>query len=474
MKSKSILICLALLGCQAANALTLQQAKKLYSEGQFDKALPAFQELVKKNPGNATYNQWYGACLYETGRKAEAKKYIETAYNKRVTDAARYMAQYALADMDYEAMDDYVDVFAERLGGNESALSATAAKGYARIRRAADMLGSVEKVQVFDSLTVDKADFLKAYKLSMETGTLNYADVLPESMRSATPEVFVPQSGNRMIWTMPDSTGCMRLAETYKLADGKWDHPSLLPAELNDGGDAAYPFVMADGTTIYYASNGVGSIGGYDIFMSRKDFASGEYLKPQNIGFPYNSPYDDYMYVIDEMTGIGWWATDRNRIADKVTIYMFKRNDVRENYDPDNDDVYSLAALHSIKATWQDDADYTALREAVENIGNDAVKTEEDFSYYVMNGVRYVCLDDFKSSEARSLMEKRIDLAAQLDADRAELHQMRKAYASAKATARTKMSPSILQLENKVASQMDALKRLDNSIRSAEQAAINQ
>ena len=130
MKSRNIILSLALMGCTAANALTLQQAKKLYSEGEFGKALSTFQGLVKKNPGNASYNQWYGACLYETGRKAEARKYIETAYNKRVTDAARYMAQYALEEMDYEAAADYTDVFADRLGENESSLSATAAIPY--------------------------------------------------------------------------------------------------------------------------------------------------------------------------------------------------------------------------------------------------------------------------------------------------------------------------------------------------------
>ena len=68
------------------------------------------------------------------------------------------------------------------------------------------------------------------------------------------------------------------------------------------------------------------------------------------------------------MTGIGWWATDRNQIPDKVTIYMFKRNDVRENYDSDNDNIYSLAALRDIKATWADDADYASLKESLESI----------------------------------------------------------------------------------------------------------
>ena len=473
MKSRSIILSLALLGCTAANALTLQQAKKLYSEGQFGKALSTFQELVKKNPGNATYNQWYGACLYETGHKAEARKYIEIAYNKHVTDAARYMAQYALEAMDYEAMEEYTETFADRLGDNESSLSKTASHGYARLKRASEMLGSVERVQIFDSLTVDKANFLKAYKISKETGSLNSADILPANLHSNTPEVYMSQSANRMVWTMPDSTGCIRLAETYRLADGVWDHASLLPQELNEGGNTAYPFVMADGTTIYYASNGDGSIGGYDIFMSRKDFSTGEYLNPQNIGFPYNSPYDDYMFVIDEMTGIGWWATDRNQIPDKVTIYMFKRNDVRENYDSDNDNIYSLAAVRSIKATWAEDADYSVLKETIENVAADTEKPKDEFIFYVMNGVRYTRFDDFQSPEARSLMEKRLSMAAQLDSDKALLKQKRAAYAAAKASVRDRMSSVVLQLEKTVSNAAKDLAHIDNDIRSAEQNAID-
>lgn len=49
MKSRNIILSLALMGCTAANALTLQQAKKLYSEGEFGKALSTFQGLAKKS-----------------------------------------------------------------------------------------------------------------------------------------------------------------------------------------------------------------------------------------------------------------------------------------------------------------------------------------------------------------------------------------------------------------------------------------
>ena len=305
MKIRSGLFFIALGISLTANSLTLTQAKKLYTEGRFEEALSTFQDLQKKNPQNANYNQWLGGCLYETGKKEEAIPYLETALSKKVADAARYLAQIALEKMDYEQMESLTRQFENMIDNDESVLSDNALAGYRKLKRTTEMLNNVEKIQIFDSLTVSKKDFFKHYKLSLEAGTLNTPDILPASVPdSAISMVYMPQSANRMIWAMPDSTGRKKLVEIYKLADGKWDKPTFLSDELTDNGDVDFPFIMADGTTIYYAGNGENSIGGYDIYMSRKDFASGEYLQPQNIGFPYNSPFDDYMLVIDEMTGI--------------------------------------------------------------------------------------------------------------------------------------------------------------------------
>ena len=473
MKLRKLILSLAIVGNVAANALTLQQAKTLYNNGQFSKALSTFAELAKKNPGNANYSQWYGACLYETGQSKEAKKYIEVAYSKNVTDAVRYMAEYALDEMDYAKMAELIDNYTSRISGKESTLSATAAKSYAKLKHINEMFNSVEKIQIFDSINVNKSEFMKFYKLSKETGTINTSEVLPTDLKIATPEVFITQSGNRMIWSMPDSTGCIRLAESYRLADGNWDHASLLPENLNNGGNAAYPFVMTDGTTIYYANNGENSLGGYDIFMSRKDFTSGEYLNPQNIGFPYNSPYDDYMYVMDEMTGIGWWATDRNQLGDKVTIYMFKSNDVRQNYNSDEDDVYSLAAVRSIKDSWEEDADYSSLKETIADLAAESETQENEFAaFQIKNGVSYTRYDNFKSSEAESLMHKRESLALQLADNKKNLKELRYKYAKASTSVRSQLETSILKLEKTVEKNVADLAQTDNQIRSAERSAL--
>ena len=95
---------------------------------------------------------------------------------------------------------------------------------------------------------------------------------------------------------------------------------------------------MPDGVTLYFANNGENSLGGYDIFMTRRSDGDGEgkeYFQPQNVGMPYNSPFNDFMMAIDEASGLGWWATDRNQIPGKVTVYVFIPSQMRVNVEPD-------------------------------------------------------------------------------------------------------------------------------------------
>lgn len=66
---------------------------------------------------------------------------------------------------------------------------------------------------------------------------------------------------------------------------------SQVNSKFNDG-----PIYMSiDGKTMYMASQGHESLGGYDIFVSYKD--QGVWTKPKNMGYPINTPYDDYFFA---------------------------------------------------------------------------------------------------------------------------------------------------------------------------------
>lgn len=53
-------------------------------------------------------------------------------------------------------------------------------------------------------------------------------------------------------------------------------------------------YISVDGETMYIASEGHESLGGYDIFMSKK--VQGQWSAPVNLGYPINTPYDDFFF----------------------------------------------------------------------------------------------------------------------------------------------------------------------------------
>ena len=73
-------------------AQTLEDARNMYRAGLYAEALPVFEKNLKKKPKSPTLNQWYGVCLYETGRRAEAEKYLKIAANGKIPESYRYLA----------------------------------------------------------------------------------------------------------------------------------------------------------------------------------------------------------------------------------------------------------------------------------------------------------------------------------------------------------------------------------------------
>lgn len=467
MKKKYLFIILAVIAVFVIKASTLDEAKALYLQGEYEKALPIFLEQYTQSPRNASVNHWIGVSLLRTGKPDEAVPYLEFANSRGILEAPLYLAEIKYKNYDFKGAGAMFDKYLAALKKSKKTMSDDAEKLYEAYKRARIMLDHVEKIQVVDSLIVDKDSFFKAYKLSPETGSLNSPAILPYEKPALPTVVFMPESKSRMLWAMSDSVGNTFLQETVKLIDDRWDKYTPLGKKLNDGGDANYPFMMPDGVTLYYASNGDNSIGGYDIFISRKDIENGGYLKPQNIGMPYNSPFDDYLLVIDEFTGAGWWATDRNRIPGKLTVYIFIPNSIRENYDVNDPDIISLAALKSIRDTWVPDADYESFVEKISKADQNDVEKKKDFIFHFPNKKVYTTWNDFKNPEARSIMEQLLRADKQLKKDLETMGKLRREYSSG--TDKAALSDKIIQLENRINKQRDNIYELENAVRRAEQ-----
>ena len=80
---------------------------------------------------------------------------------------------------------------------------------------------------------------------------------------------------------------------------------------INSFYDETAPFIHADGRTLYFSSDAIGSMGGLDVFYSRMD-STGIWSKPQNMGYPLNSVRDDIGFCTNLSGEKGYISAPRN------------------------------------------------------------------------------------------------------------------------------------------------------------------
>lgn len=90
----------------------------------------------------------------------------------------------------------------------------------------------------------------------------------------------------------PGGLGGFDLYMVKRLPNGIWAEPVNLGEPINTPGDENYPFLRGDGNELYFSSTGHPGMGKLDLFKSILN--DGKWSKPVNLGFPINSPYDDY------------------------------------------------------------------------------------------------------------------------------------------------------------------------------------
>ena len=452
MNKRYVLLLAAFLGITLMQAQTLSQARELFNQGKYAEALPAFQRLVKQSPSNANYNYWYGACCVETGADSLATPYLEKAAKRKVLDAYLYltraqMAQY-LYDEAVETCEDYIELLTAKKKETTDAETALA-----RARMASLMLRGTERVCVIDSFVVDKQQLLEAYRLSPESGTLAYGkDYFQEDGREGI--LYENELGNRLYYSKLQKDSTLHIFTSNKIMN-ELSQGKALPDNINEAGaNSNYPYMLSDGVTLYYASDGARSLGGYDIFVTRYNTNTDTYLTPENVGMPFNSPYNDYLYVIDEFNNLGWFASDRYQPEGKVCIYVFVPNTSKRVYNyegMEQDRLISLARLDSIAATWggdlgQVEAAKTRLQAALRSTPT-VGKPAYDFDFIIDDRHVYHSLDDFRSADAKVRYRQYAQGNKNLEEQLRKLDALRLQYQQADKNGKNNLAAAILDLE---------------------------
>ncbi len=110
--------------------------------------------------------------------------------------------------------------------------------------------------------------------------------------------------------------------------EGKWSAPANLGAGVNTPYDEVSPFLAADGRTLYFSSNNLASMGGYDIFMVTFDTGINNWTTPLNLGLPINSAADDAYFKVSEDGLRAFFSSSRPEGYGLRDLYVtyFRRN----------------------------------------------------------------------------------------------------------------------------------------------------
>ena len=448
------------------SAQTLSQSKKLFENGEYEKAKTAFAKFIKGSPNNAEYNYYYGASLYETGELEKSLPYLEKSAKRNYIGAFRYLGK-AYADLyrfdeaveNYETHIEWLDEKNRDTEQAEAELS--------ELLKKTRMFKSVEKVAVIDSFVVSKNKFLDTYKISSTSGKIQWNDG-----RSGT--VYENEMGNKRLLS-EEKDSLMQLYTQEKLLDG-WGE-KIAVESLNDSCNVNFPFLMGDGTTLYYASDGEGTLGGYDIFVTRYDSEDNTYLRPSNIGMPFNSTANDYLYAVDEFNNLGWFVTDRNQPTDTVCVYVFVPNESKETYNYEATDpqvIMDAATLRSIQTTWTDEEQVRDARQrlAALKYGKEKEVKKTDFQFIVDDSATYTVWEDFRSKEAQNMYRQLVQKEKDLNQLQTNLAQKREQFATENGLGRKKLEPSILDLEKRIPQLVEEVEKLAIEVRRLEIAKL--
>jgi outer membrane protein OmpA-like peptidoglycan-associated protein/tetratricopeptide (TPR) repeat protein len=139
------------------------------------------------------------------------------------------------------------------------------------------------------------------------------------------PAAFLSADGRTLYFVSdrPGGFGGTDIYRSKRTPGGDWGRPVNLGPTVNTPHDEHSPYIHPDGVTLFFSSQGHNTMGGYDIFFTHALLNDERaWVKPTNVGYPINTPFDDAFYMVspDKQTAY-YSSTLPDAVGDK-DIYL--------------------------------------------------------------------------------------------------------------------------------------------------------
>lgn len=306
---------------------TENRADELFEKGEYTEAKKLYSNLVALYPKEPTYNYRYGACiLYSEPEKSKALKYLNFA--AATADSPIEALYYAGLGYHYNYRFDQALKYYNKFKANAKNRQLKDFQIERQIRMASNgqqLLRKVSEPQVKNRTSTSAADFHLSYNLPGSDH--KFLRMLSE-FRTKTDEnknyygLMYKHSHRDEIWFSSygdDGTAGLEIFRIKIDENGTFQKPEKLPASINTEFDEAYPFFNYKTNTLYFASKGHTSMGGFDIFKIEYDPDTDTWGTAKNMDYAFNTPDDDFLYAETESTA--FFTSTRNNNEGRVTVY---------------------------------------------------------------------------------------------------------------------------------------------------------
>jgi hypothetical protein len=173
----------------------------------------------------------------------------------------------------------------------------------------------------------------------------------------------------------------------------EWNKPVNLGSEINTPFDEGGMFLSPDGKTLFFCSNGLGSMGGQDIF--RTQLENGKWSTPVNLGYPINTHRDDKTFTISADAKTAYFASNRDGGLGETDIYKVDLQNyavLEKNFKKVESNGLSIlkgVIRDGFEGKGVDGADIEITNEAGEKVASTVSNENGEYFFSIKGGMNY-------------------------------------------------------------------------------------
>ncbi|MFM2228287.1 MAG: hypothetical protein RL664_1630, partial [Bacteroidota bacterium] len=314
------------------------EANVFFEEGNYVQAYAAYSQLVSLYGSNPLYAFRFGAAgIYATTDRDKCIFFMKDGVRRGYTvpETHYYMARaYHLSYNFKEALAEYenFEKTAEKKQLSRSDCKAQKISAESGL----NLMNSIKDVQVLEKTEAEKTSFYRYMNIDPSIGKIisTPKELLSKfDLKSKEEHVFfLPSNGKKIFFSSKGKDGVTG-KDIYMTSrvNGTFTPPVKLKSTVNTEFDEDFAFMHPNGSTLYFASKGHGSMGGYDIFRCEWDASINDFGPAINMDFAINTPDDDLFFITDSLNTTAYFASSRLTSPDKLYVYRVFVNGIPMN-----------------------------------------------------------------------------------------------------------------------------------------------